>query len=215
MAQFDCVYDYLRQNYADNEPIFLSEIRIPGIKDASIRQQIKKLTVDGRLKRFDTGIYYFPKKSLFRSGSMLSVDEVIRKKYLTEGTKRCGYVGGMLFANQLGITTQAPVAYELYTNKATTDYRETQLANLRIILRRPYVAIDDNNVVALQFLDLMKEIVDIAEIDGEELTEKLLGYMEKKKIGFESMKPYLSYYPERIYKNMYEVGLLNGVSSRK
>ena len=58
MAQFDCVYDYLRQNYADNEPIFLSEIRIPGIKDASIRQQIKKLTVDGRLKRFDTGIYY-------------------------------------------------------------------------------------------------------------------------------------------------------------
>ena len=32
-------------------------------------------------------------------------------------------------------------------------------------------------------------------------------------IKFENMKPFLPYYPERIYKNMYEVGLLNGVSA--
>lgn len=213
MAQIDVVYEYLRKKYADNEPIFLAEISIAGMKDVSVRQQIKKLTADGRLKRFDTGIYYFPKQSMFRSGSMLSVDEVIKKKYLMDGPAQCGYVSGMLFANQLGITTQVPMAYEVYTNKATTEYRETQLANLRIILRRPYVTIDETNAATLQLLDLLKEIMDIAEIEGSELTERLLGYMRKKRIGFESMKPYLSYYPERIYKNMYEVGLLNGVSS--
>lgn len=54
--------------------------------------------------------------------------------------------------------------------------------------------------------------VEISEVDGEELTKRLLGYMKKKNIGFESMKPFLPYYPDRIYKNMYEVGLLNGVS---
>lgn len=68
MAQVDIVYEHLRQNYAVNEPIFLSDIRIPNMKDVAIRQQVKKLTVDGRLKRFDTGIYYLPKKSMFRSG---------------------------------------------------------------------------------------------------------------------------------------------------
>lgn len=213
MALMNDVYSYIEKNYRPNEPIFLSELNIPGMKAVSVRQQMKKLTESGQLKRFDTGIYYIPKKSMFRSGSTLSVDEVIRRKYLADGENCCGYVGGILFANQLGLTTQVPAVYEIYTNKATTEYRETELANLRVILRKPYCTIDEKNVATLQFLDLLKEIVDVSEVDGEELTNRLIGYMKKKSIGFESMRPFLPYYPERIYKNMYEVGLLNGVSA--
>lgn len=213
MVLMNDVYRYIENNYQLNEPIFLSELNIPGMKAVSVRQQLKKLTESGRLKRFDTGIYYIPKKSMFRSGSTLSVDEVIRRKYLTDGENCCGYVGGILFANQLGMTTQVPRAYEIYTNKATTEYRETKLANLRVILRKPYCAIYEKNAVMLQFLDLLKEIVDISEVDGEELTNRLISYMKKKSIGFENMRQFLPYYPERIYKNMYEVGLLNGVSA--
>ena len=213
MVLMNDVYRYIENNYQLNEPIFLSELNIPGMKAVSVRQQLKKLTESGRLKRFDTGIYYIPKKSMFRSGSTLSVDEVIRRKYLTDGENCCGYVGGILFANQLVMTTQVPRAYEIYTNKATTEYRETKLANLRVILRKPYCAIDEKNAVMLQFLDLLKEIVDISEVDGEELTNRLISYMKKKSIGFENMRQFLPYYPERIYKNMYEVGLLNGVSA--
>lgn len=212
MALMNDVYSYIEKNYRPNEPIFLSELNIPGMKAVSVRQQMKKLTESGQLKRFDTGIYYIPKKSMFRSGSTLSVDEVIRRKYLADGENCCGYVGGILFANQLGLTTQVPAVYEIYTNKATTEYRETELANLRVILRKPYCTIDEKNVATLQFLDLLKEIVDVSEVDGEELTNRLIGYMKKKSIRFESMRPFLPYYPERIYKNMYEVGLLNGVS---
>lgn len=213
MALMNDVYSYIENNYRPNEPVFLSELNIPGMKAVSVRQQMKKLTESGQLKRFDTGIYYIPKKSMFRSGSTLSVDEVIRRKYLADGENCCGYVGGILFANQLGLTTQVPAVYEIYTNKATTEYRETELANLRVILRKPYCTIDEKNVATLQFLDLLKEIVDVSEVDGEELTNRLIGYMKKKSIGFESMRPFLPYYPERIYKNMYEVGLLNGVSA--
>ena len=212
MALVNEVYSYIENNYQPNEPIFLSELSIAGMKAVSVRQQMKKLTESGMLKRFDTGIYYIPKKSMFRSGSTLSVDEVIRKKYLADGESCCGYVGGILFANQLGLTTQVPGIYEIYTNKATTEYRETQLANLRVILRRPYCKIDERNAATLQFLDLLKEIVDISEVDGAELTNRLICYMKKKNIRFESMNRFLPYYPERIYKNMYEVGLLNGVS---
>ena len=213
MALINEVYEYIENKYKPNEPIFLAELDIPDMKPVSVRQQMKKLTEEGRLKRFDAGIYYIPKKSMFRSGSTLSIDEVIRKKYLQDGVNRCGYVGGILFANQLGVTTQVPALYEVYTNKATTEYRETKLANLRVILRKPYCEIDTENAETLQFLDLIKEVVDISEVDGEELTKRLLGYMKKKNIGFESMKPFLTYYPDRIYKNMYEVGLLNGVSA--
>lgn len=213
MLQLDQVYAYLKENYVLNEPIFLSELYIPGIKSVCLRQQIKKLTEDGRLKRFDTGVYFLPQKSIFRSGSAISVDEVIRKKYLMNGAQNCGYLGGGFLANQLGLTTQVPGFYEIYTNKATTDYRETTLANLKVILRKPYCIVDDQNASILQFLSLLKEVMDISEVEGQELTERLVNYMRKKGISFEAMKPYLKYYPERIYKNMYEAGLLNGIST--
>ena len=63
----------------------------------------------------------------------------------------------------------------------------------------------------LQFLDLMKEVRDIAEIDGTELTDRLIGYMKANDLRFDILKQYFPYYPDRLYRNMYEVGLLNGV----
>lgn len=139
MTKINEVYDFLTRKYSVNEPIFLSEISIPGIQAAVMRQQLKKLTEDGRVKRFDTGIYFLPGKSIFRSGTTLSVEEVIRKKYLMNGTERCGYLSGIRFANQLGITTQVSSVYEIYTNKATKDYRETRMANIKVILRKPFI----------------------------------------------------------------------------
>ena len=214
MPQVDVVYDYLRQNYAENEPIFLKEICIPNMKDVSIRQQLKKLTDDGRLRRFDSGIYYFPTKSkLFRSGAPLPFDKVINKKYLMDQAELCGYISGILFANRLGLTTQVPAVYEIYTNKATTEYRETRIVNLRVILHKPRVPVNDENAKILQFLDLLREIKDISEMEGSELADCVKQYMVSKGISFESMQPYLPYYPKKTYKNIIESGLTD-VSSR-
>lgn len=211
MTQANLLYQYLKSNYKENEPIFLSEIQLPDIKPVSVRQQLKKLTEDGRVKRFATGIYFIPRKTLFRSGSTLSVESVIKRKYLTEGSNKCGYICGMLLANQIGLTTQVPMVYEITTNKATTEYRETQLGKFRVVIKRPYVPVTEQNANILQFLDLMKEVVDISELEGKELTQRLIEFMRVKGIRFGELVPYLSYYPEKIYKNMYEVGLLNGV----
>lgn len=213
MAQMDEIYNYLRSNYGPNEPILLSELEIPGVKSVSLRPQLKKLTENGCLKRFDAGIYYIPQKSVFRFGSMISPDDVIRKKYLLNGEARCGYVSGMMFANQLGLTTQVPTAYEVYTNKATTDYRDTTLGSIRVIIRRPYVEVNDDNVSTLQFLDLIKEVREVSELEGKELTDRLMSYMRATGLNFEKLNQYLPFYPDRIYRNMYEVGLINGVAT--
>lgn len=213
MTLMDDVYSYIENSYQPNEPVFLSELKIPGMTAVSVRQQMKKLTEAGKLKRFDTGIYYIPKKSMFRSGSALSVDEVIRKKYLTDEKGCCGYVSGIMFANRLGLTTQVPGVYEITTNKATTEYRETKLADLRVIIRKPCCKINEKNATTLQFLDLMKDVTDVSELDGAELKKRLFSYMEEMNIEFENMKEYLPYYPDRIYRNMYKAGLLHGISS--
>ena len=211
MAQTDELFRYLQENYRENEPVFLSEIDAPDIKPSCVRPLLKKLVDDGRIKRFDTGIYYIPKKSVFRSGSALSIESVINKKYLYDHGQQCGYYSGVLLANQLGLTTQVPAVFEVITNKATTAYRETRLGNYRVIVKRPSVNVTPENAAVLQFLDLLKEVTDVSELNGSELTKKLTGYMKAKGIGFESLKPYLPNYPDKIYRNMYEVGLLNGI----
>ena len=206
MTRTDVLFEQLRKQYKENEPILLSEIKF-----ASTRQQMKRLTEEGKLKKFDTGIYYIPKASIFRSGSVLSIESVLNKKYLFDNNERCGYISGLLFANKIGLTTEVPMVYEIKTNKATTEYRETRLVNFRIIVRHPYVTINDENAMVLQFLDLMKDIVNISELEGNDLTKSLLSYLKISGLDFNALKPYLPYYPDRIYKNMFEVGLLNGV----
>lgn len=205
------LYDYLKETYGENEPIFIADIQYEGMSTNYIRQQVKKLTDAGMLKRYDTGIYFIPKKSIFKSGSQLSRDKVIEQKYLKEGGQRCGYIYGLMFANQLGLTTQVPMTCEVVTNKATNDYREVKLASSSVILRKPRVRVTDENFRQLQLLDLLKDIDFYAERDGDEQFKRITAYMNAYRIRFSDLEKYLPYYPDKIYKNMYEMGLLNGV----
>lgn len=207
------LYEYLVENYNENEPIFASEIQVEDISDVNLRQQLKKLTDSGKIKRFDTGIYFIPGKSVFRSGSQLSSYKVIEQKYIQNKKERYGYISGMMLANQMGLTTQVPMAYEVVTNKATKDYRETMLAKIRVIIRKPRVEVTEENYKTLQFLDLMKDIDYYSEVEGEQLQKRLLRYMQEMNLNFYMLEPYFSYYPDRIYKNMYETRLLYGISS--
>ena len=154
-----------------------------------------------------------PKKTAFRSGLTLSMNDVIREKYLLDDGKVCGYIGGLLFANRLGLTTQVPALYEVFTNKASKEYRETKLGGMRVVVRRPYCRVTGENASTLQFLDLIKDVEDISEMEGKQLRDRLVSYMKMKGITFEGMGPYLEGYPERIYRNMYKVGLVKGIST--
>ncbi len=207
------LYDYLQQNYAPNEPILLADIKLKDISMNTLRQQLKRLVDCGKLKRFDTGIYYLPASSIFKSGSMPSLDQVIRCKYLQTDRKVFGYLTGVAFANQLGLTTQVPTNYEIVTNKATTEYKTTKLGRSRIVLRKPRTQVNADNVKALQFLDLMKEIDLLAEAGGEERSACVMEYMRNSKLSFQSLQTFLPLYPDKVYRNLYETGLLHGISA--
>lgn len=206
------LYQFLQSRYQPNEPIFLSDIQIDDMSDSSIRAQIKKLTDNGQLKRFDTGIYFIPKKSIFRSGAQMSTDLVIQQKYMRDQQTRCGYLSGLMFANQLGLTTQVSMVFEVVSNKATTEYRETTLAKSRVILRKPRAPITEQNCAVLQFLDLMKDIDQYTEVDANTCNALLTQYMKRTGITFPQMEKYLPLYPDKVFKNMYETRLLYGIS---
>ena len=206
------LYESLLDNYKENEPIFLADLQVDGMTRTNVRQQIKKLTDTGKVKRFDNGIYFLPKKTIFKSGSQLAPEKVLECKYLRDKDERCGYVSGLMFFNQMGLTTQVPMMYEVVSNKATNDYRETSLAKSRVIVRKPKVPVTEKNYKALQFLDMLKDVDVYSELTGKPLQDRLYRYMDDANLSISEMEPYFAYYPDKLYKNLVETRVIyNGL----
>ena len=208
----ETLYEYLLDNYKENEPIFLADLQVDGMTRTNVRQQIKKLTDTGKVKRFDNGIYFLPKKTIFKSGSQLAPEKVLECKYLRDKDERCGYVSGLMFFNQMGLTTQVPMMYEVVSNKETNDYRETSLAKSRVIVRKPKVPVTEKNYKALQFLDMLKDVDVYSEVTEKPLQDRLYRYMDDANLSISEMEPYFAYYPDKLYKNLVETRVIyNGL----
>lgn len=204
----ETLYEYLLDNYKENEPIFLVDLQVDGMTRTNVRQKIKKLTDTGKVKRFDNGIYFLPKKTIFKSGSQLAPEKVLECKYLRDKDERCGYVSGLIFFNQMGLTTQVPMMYEVVSNKATSDYRETSLAKSRVIVRKPKVPVTEKNYKALQFLDMLKDVDVYSEVTGKPLQDRLYRYMDDANLSISEIEPYFAYYPDKLYKNLVETRVI-------
>lgn len=196
------LYEYLVNNFELNEPIILSDLKIDGMSYDNLRQQMKKLVDDGKVRRYENGVYYLPKQSILNLDLGLNPETVLEYKYLTEDGKECGYMTGLMVFNQLGLTSQVPMVYEIATNKATNNYRETTVGKSRLIIKKPRTTVTKENYKILQFLDLILDVDIFSEVEGKELNNRLSKYMRDMNISVADMEPYFDYYPDRLYKNL-------------
>ena len=201
------VYDYIIENFKNGEPIFLSEL--PGESKDYLRQEMKKLVDEGKLERLYNGVYYLSYITILGTKGKISVDKYIEKKYLETDGKASGYITGLQLANKYGFTTQNPACYEVCSNEASTKQRKQEIDGNTIVVYKPVADINEENKAALQFLDLMLVIDKYSEISGAELVNKLKKYVETVGIDFSIVKKYLPLYPDRVYRNIYEGGLMS------
>ena len=59
------------------------------------------------------------------------------------------------------------------------------------------------------FLDLMADIDKYSEISGNEQKIKLRDFVSRVGVDFNKVKEYIGLYPCKVYKNIYEGGLMN------
>ena len=201
------VYDYIVENYKNGDPIFLNELPY-GSKDY-LRQEMKQLTDEGKLGRVHNGVYYLSYPSILGTKGKMSIDRYIDKKYLNANGRVSGYITGLQLANMYGFTSQNPSCYEICSNEATTKQRKQNIDGNTIIVYKPVTEITEKNRSALQFLDLMSLIDKYSELSKEELIKKLRKYVKTNKVDFAQVKKYLPLYPDRVYRNIYEGGLMN------
>ena len=197
------IYEYILKNFKKGEPIFLNEI--PGSSMDVVRQEMKRLTDDGRLERLYNGVYYIPYKTILGTDGKVSIDQFIEKKYLSVG----GFLTGLSLVNKYGFTSQNPSVYEICSNEATTKQRKLDIDGNNLIIYKPLSIITKDNIRELEFLSLMSIIDKYSEISGDEYKNKLREYVDRVGINFVVVKEYISLFPNVVYKNIYEGGLMN------
>ena len=201
------LYDYIITNYQKDEPIFLAEL--PGKSSESVRQEMKKLTDEGKLERLYNGVYYIAYRTILGTKGKVSIDKFIQKKFLEAIGEVSGYITGIQLANMYGFTTQNPSCYEVCSNEASTKQRKLKIDGRQIIVYKPVVNISKENKGSLQFLDLMSTIDKYSEIKGDEFTEKIKAFIAMVDVDFEQVKKYLSLFPDKVYRNIYQGGLMH------
>lgn len=198
------VYSYLKNRYKEGEPIFLTDIQIDGMSGENLRYHLKRLTDQGCISRFDSGIYYMPKKGLLNEQMKISAETVTVHKYINRRGKYIGYYSGYTLANQLGLSTQVPLKEEITSNYAPAAVREIVVGNRKYIIRRPVVPVTEENVYVLQLLDCLKDLDKSSEIDSKECGKILTQYAEKHHITKAMIDKYIDYYPLKVFKAIYD-----------
>lgn len=201
------LYDYIVNNYDKDEPIFLSEL--PGNSRDYVRQEMKQLADEGKVERLYNGVYYLSYMTILGTKGRVSVDKLVEKKYISYQGKVSGYITGIQLANMYGFTTQNPACIEVCSNEATTKQRKLDIDGRKVIVYKPLAEINKENKSALQFLDLMSSIDKYSELSGEELEKKLKEFVRAVNVDFMKVKEYISLFPDRVFKNIYQGGLMS------
>lgn len=201
------LYDYIIRNYKECEPIFFGDLLIENITKSAVNQQLRILCNHGKLVKYETGVYYIPKKSLLKSAIGPTADTVARYRYISKGDTIDGFYAGNTFANQLGITTQVPRVVEIVSNNTNSSPREVEIGGRKFYVKKPVTHVNAENVHVLQMLELIKNIDAYLDDSYEGAKEKLAEYIDLYEITREKVDKYIRMYPMTIFKNYYELRL--------
>lgn len=199
---------YLLESFGYNEPIFINDLKVPGMSKNAVRQTVKRLTASEYLKRYDTGIYYIPKPSKLLGRSYLDPLMVIIRKYIKNNSGTFGYITGASFANQLGLTTQMPAVLEITTNKEATKGRLVTIGGQTIRIKRSVLPVTEENAKVLQFLDAVSVADRYSELEETEMIERLTEYLRQCKLTKKQLSDVSSAITGSTAKKLIEWGMI-------
>lgn len=169
---------------------------------------MKKLVDNGKMERLFNGVYYLAYTTILGTKGKMSVDKYVEKKFIHSNGSVSGYITGIQLANMYGFTTQTPACIEVCSNEATTKQRKLCIDGRNLIIYKPVTEITKENQVVLQFLDLMTTVDKYSELSGDLLKMKLKEFVNLLQVDFSVVKKYISLFPDRVYRNIYQGGLM-------
>lgn len=199
---------YLLENYGYNEPIFLNDLKIEWLSENAVRQSVKRLVAKGFLERYANGIYYIPKAGGLLEKSYLDPLLVIMRKYVRNKYETYGYITGLSFVNQLGLTTQMPAVIEIVTNTEATNGRTVMVGSQKVRVKKSAVPVSNNNAELLQLLDCIVQAEKYTELSMERTIEIMSAYVKGKSFTREQLARVTAVITGTTAKKLIEWGLI-------
>ena len=203
------LYESLLQRFGYNEPIFSNEIIFEDYSKPWIYKELNKLCEQKVIVRFDKGIYYIPKQTMFGI-SVINPRKIIEKRYIKSDREVFGFYGGQTLLNQVGISTQMPNIIEVYTNNESAKIRDVDIGCQKVRLRKSRVNITESNEAILSFLEMMNSIAP-EDID-EDKKSIIVKYVMGKGIKRKDITSYAPSFPDKAMRNLIESEVIYSVT---
>lgn len=203
------LFDALLQTYGVNEPIFSNEISYQDYSRPWIAKQLTQLCAEGKLIRYEKGIYYIPTDTIFGK-SLLSPRKVIERKYIVNNGDVIGYYSGLTLQNQLRLTTQMSNIIEICTNNETTRVRDVLVGKQKVQLRKARTEITTSNVAVLSFLELINDL-NPALLDDEKKAI-LINFINDRRITRKDISTYAPVFPDKAMRTLVESEVIYSVA---
>lgn len=203
------LYESLLMNFGYNEPIFVTEILFKDYSRPWIYKELNKLCAEKKLIRFDKGIYYIPKETIFGK-TLLNPEKVIEKKYIRSDSEIFGFYSGQTLLNQFGMSTQMPNIIEICTNNESSKIRDVDIAHVKVRLRRSKIDVTKENEAVLRFLELMNYVIP-GNMDQFQKSA-LKRYVNENKITREDITRYAPVFPDKVMRNLIESEVIYSVT---
>ena len=202
-------FDYLVDEYGYNEPILINDISFNDYSLSWIKKEINRLCREEKLIRFEKGLYYIPTQTLLGK-SRLDPRKVIIKKYIDNGNERLGYFSGTTFLNMLGLSSQMPNVFEIYTNNENARIREVPIGNQKVILRKARATINNENAAAMSFLELMN-FTDAKFFDKEK-KQIVIDFIKQNNITRKLIAECSPFFPDKAMRTLIESEMIYNVA---
>ena len=200
----------LKEKYGINKPIFIKEIldEMKEYSRARVFQLLKKYEGEKQIIKFDTGVYYIPRITRFGL-SNISVEQVVKKKYISNNEEVYGIYGGLTLQLNYLLSYQVPVTLEVITNNETMWNRDVMINGRKIIVKKSRTTINKENVNAYTILELFSNINIDQYIEDKIVQREINNFIKEKEIKLTDILNLTTFFPSKSMNNLIKGGLIH------
>jgi hypothetical protein len=144
------IYEIIQKLFNQNQLFSLEDIATRNLSPSTIKEELSRLAKEGLVRRYSYGLYYLPDPSAKTTPSFL---DALAIRYIAKDGQAFGFFTGRLFLfSSVASVQENNDKIEIMTNKATSNKKLVYVFSHRIVLRKPYVSITQENLATNSFL---------------------------------------------------------------
>lgn len=139
-----------------------------------------------------------------------SPEDVIERKYITDGEEVYGFWSGLTLENMMGVSPQVPVVLEVVSNKEKSFRRKAMVGHLSCYVKKPRVEVTRENCETLMLLDVVNG-VSVDQLNRDE-RRNLLAFAARNRLRKSQVYELAQCYPSHVSKRLIESGVVDALA---